>query len=127
MISKNHRASAAQKRWHDDLAKMGCILGGGPAEIDHLGGASARVDNVRIGQWFVCPLSPYWHRLGPINRTSNRAGMALILSSRMARSARKGLEVELFVWACESYIQEYCSPLPFDIDVMSACLRYARG
>lgn len=127
MKTKNWQPTAAQKRWHNDLAGMGCLLGGGPAEIDHLAGASARCDGVWIGQWFVVPLSPFWHRLGPLNRTNNPKGMRLVISSQMAKVPKKGLEYELFMWTLEAYAWEYQKPVPFDMDVMNAILRWVRG
>lgn len=127
MKTKNWQPTAAHKRWHNDLAAMGCLLSGGPAEIDHLAGASARCEGVWIGQWFVAPLSPYWHRHGALNRTSNAKGMQSVLCSMMGRTLKKGLEFELFMWTLEAYKQEYHRPLPFDVDVIDAVFAWVRG
>ena len=57
MISRNHQATARQKRWHAWLADQPCCnCYMHEVSIHHCAGASAKHDGVWIGQDWVLPL-----------------------------------------------------------------------
>lgn len=127
MITKNYQPNAVQKRFHGELIDMGCVISGAPAELDHLAGAAARHDKMHIGQWLVSPLSPHWHRLGPVNRTSRAREMQALFCSNIGKELRKGLQYEIHCWTVEAYVHHYRKPLPYGMDVMTAILGWVRS
>lgn len=125
MQTKNFQPNSDHKAFQNDLRAMGCLLTPeSAAEIDHVFGASAKSNGVWIGQWAVIPLSDWWHRNGPFNRTNNRHEMNRVIASKMGRAAKKGLEKELLIWTWHRYLMCYRKPLPFDQRVIEAILIY---
>jgi hypothetical protein len=62
MQSKNHKRTAEQKKWHGQVAELGCITSGSTqAQIHHCVGATAKHNKIHIGEWFVLPLNPFNH------------------------------------------------------------------
>lgn len=127
MLSKNHRPTAAQKRFWDEITAMGCLITGAPAEVDHCAGASAVQDGIHIGQWWVIALSPGVHRQDAINRTTNRKEFAQRYGSRIAADfGGYAVEKEMFHNQCVKYLQYYQKALPFDWQVMQAIMAYRK-
>lgn len=63
---KRKAPTAAQKRFHDAAARLGCVVPGcnAPARIHHCVGASAKHNKVAIGQWWILPLCDDHHQNG---------------------------------------------------------------
>ena len=60
--SKKRKArTAAQERWVQQVASMGCIVCGAPAQVHHVIGETAKHNKVAIGQEFILPLCPHHH------------------------------------------------------------------
>lgn len=66
-------ATAAQKRYWNRAAALGCLICGGPAEIAHAHGGSivermqepkAKGKKLQRYNWLVLPLCPTHHRIG---------------------------------------------------------------
>lgn len=76
MISKNHQATAAQKRFHAALADMGCANCGQGHDtcLHHAVGAAGRHNKLWIGQWWVIPLCWDCHQ-GPQGRHGDRRAL----------------------------------------------------
>lgn len=110
-----YKKTKAQKDWHDRVASLGCVLSGGYPEIHHCIGASRKTKinlvSVWIGQWYVLPLSYWWHRdpLNPNNIDKNRHGFEEL----------HGTEKELFALMCTELVD-----LPFDDDVLQGIMDY---
>jgi len=69
----NGRPSAAQKRWHDWCREYGCVICRSPAEIHHIEGARAKRKGMPgWGEWYILPLCPHHHRIGPDALHENR-------------------------------------------------------
>ena len=62
MRSKGNAPSAEQKRWHDQVASLGCVDCFSPAQIHHPVGATAKHNKIAIGHWWVLPLCDEHHR-----------------------------------------------------------------
>ena len=62
MRSKGNGPSAEQRRWHNQVASLGCVVCSGPAQIHHPVGATARHNKIPIGHWWVIPLCDQHHR-----------------------------------------------------------------
>jgi len=62
MKSKGNAPTASQKRWHDQVAQLGCAECLRPAQIHHPVGATAKHSKVAIGHWWVIPLCDEHHR-----------------------------------------------------------------
>lgn len=57
--------TARQKDFHNQLARLGCMICRGPARLHHCVGASARHNKIAIGQWWLIPLCDEHHQHGP--------------------------------------------------------------
>ena len=66
-------ATAAQRRYWLQVAALGCVVCGGPAEIAHCHGGSiverlqepkAKGKKLTRMNWLVLPICPYHHRTG---------------------------------------------------------------
>jgi len=127
MKSKNSTPTAAQQRWWSDLVDMGCVISGGPAEIDHCVGAKARHNKIDIGNWWVIALNPRLHRTDQSSRSNDRAKFGKDWANCIAyHYVVYAAEKQLFLAGCCKYIQFYKKDLPFDYDVMQAILGYTR-
>lgn len=84
--------TAEQKRWHDFVAGMGCVITGQPASIHHCVGTTARHNKVHIGQWWVIPLSYEAHQ-GKHGIHGDRK-----LFNRKWGESRKEIEKNIFQW-----------------------------
>lgn len=125
MRSKGNAPTAAQKRFWDELAAMGCPLTHNPqCEIDHLFGASAKHNGEEIGNWAVFAHSADTHRLGKINRTNNESEFNLKYGSKMANEIQFGVEKELLLNGFMAYMRYYCKPLPFAPEILEAIMDY---
>ena len=124
MRSKGNSPTAAQKKWWSELVEMGCLLGDEiEAEIDHLVGASAQAEGENIGNWWVIPLCPRLHRLGPINRTTKPH----LFQMRFCTADHwDDYRKELFLASCTRYMVYYNKPLPFSSDILQSIMRYRR-
>lgn len=63
--SKNSTRSvpdAAEKAWHDELRRYGCVITGVTPEIHHVIGGSARINKRHVGEKFVLPLCTEVHK-----------------------------------------------------------------
>lgn len=64
MISKGNQPNAAQKRWMDEVAKVGPIVNGsGRLELHHVVGVTAKHNKVAIGHYWLLPLPSELHAL----------------------------------------------------------------
>lgn len=65
MQNRNRSLSAREGRFRSFCASKGCAIGGGPAQLHHLFGSSAKVkvgfDLIHIGEIAIIPLSYFWH------------------------------------------------------------------
>lgn len=59
---KPDQPTAAQKRWREDVRKLGSVLSGLPAVIHHPAGRTAKHNKVHIGHWWVIPLTDEEHK-----------------------------------------------------------------
>jgi len=124
MISKGNKPTAAQSKFWSELVDMGCMLASGsPAEIDHLAGASVQSGGENIGNWWVIPLCPELHRLGPINRTT-KAGLFQMRFSN--EDLWSDYRKELFLASCTRYMVYYDKPLPFGGNILQSIMGYKR-
>lgn len=106
MFSKNFRPKAVHKRFHDKLAKLGCIITAAPAQLHHIVGASYRQNGVWLGQWWLIPLSPELHMDGNVNITTNKTEFY----------EKIGTEKELFWETMDRYVYEYHEmPVPMNV------------
>ncbi len=60
--STQNQPSAAQKRYADYVASLGCCECGRPAQIHHPVGATAKHRKVPIGHWWLIPLCDDHHK-----------------------------------------------------------------
>lgn len=51
-----------QKRWREDVRELGCIFCGGPAEIHHVVGRTAKHMKMPVGHWWILPVCTEGHR-----------------------------------------------------------------
>ena len=61
----NGRPTAAQKRWHEYLRGRGCVVSNIPhsGSIHHINGSKMKLKGcVNPGEWYVIPLSYWWHQ-----------------------------------------------------------------
>ena len=124
MKSKGNAPTAAQKKFWDELVKMGCLLTGDEAEIDHLVGASVKANGENIGNWWVIALSPGPHRINTINRTSAEDKFIGYWCNPDLWDSSAGHKKELFLAQCVRYKLYYKKPLPFDLSVLESILDY---
>lgn len=104
--------TAAQKRWHSWLIDKGCVICGGPAELHHPVGSTARHKGEWIGQDFVIALAYQYHRHGPFSRHGSPKGFAsLVPGAITALDAEKKL---FYGPACEYGIDPYLIELIMD-------------
>lgn len=61
MQSKGNQPSASQKRWREAVRELGSIITGMGAIIHHPVGVTAKHNKVKIGHWWVIPLTDYEH------------------------------------------------------------------
>lgn len=106
MLSKNFKPKAVHKRFHDKLARLGCIVTEAPAQLHHVVGSSYRQNGVWLGQWWLIPLSPELHMDGNINVTTNKPEFY----------QRVGTEKELFWETLNRFTYEYHEmPVPINV------------
>ena len=62
----NGNPTAAQKRFHDWCRGYGCMLSMAPnVSIHHIGGSKMKLKGCKKpGEWYVIPLSYFWHQDG---------------------------------------------------------------
>ena len=125
MQSKNAKRTQAQKDWQTDLAAMGCVLTHGPAEIDHLFGATAKANGEEIGQWACIPLSATLHRNNQVNRSSSEYAFNQKYLNGRLWNMNAGAKKELFLACCCQYLTYYKRKnLPFSEEVLLAIMSY---
>lgn len=62
MRTKNYQPTAAEKRWHDEVAGLGCLVCHvREVELHHVAGASAKHCKVHVGQQWILPLCHRHH------------------------------------------------------------------
>lgn len=78
MRSKGNAPTAAQKRWQELVAHMGCIVTRAHpshCQLHHVAGATYKQNRILIGPWFILPLCRELHDVGsnnPLNVTHHR-------------------------------------------------------
>lgn len=91
--------NAAEKRFHEFLAGMGCAVTGAPAHIHHAIGSSAKHNRIHIGQWWVIPLAPELHQgQGGIH------GDMSLFALHGIEGTRKEIEKKLFQYCAARYM-----------------------
>lgn len=62
----NGNPTAEQKRFHDWCREYGCIVSGNRADsIHHIKGSKMKLKGcVKPGEWYVLPISYWWHQDG---------------------------------------------------------------
>ena len=126
MKNKNSPPTQAQKDWWSEIIEMGCCLTGDPAEIDHIYGGAYKVDGVNIGHWAVIALSPILHRLDKCNRSTNREEFNRVFGCDSYQGINKGVEKQLFLGQCCSYMSYYKKDLPFDAFILNEIMGYSK-
>jgi len=107
---KFDQPNATQRRWREDVSALGSVLSEqSPVEIHHCAGRTAVHFKVRIGHWWILPLTKAEH-------------------DEIARQGhdRKVLEKILFVKLMDRYVTVYGTPLPFGPEVIEAIQEYRR-
>lgn len=125
MISKGNSPTAEQQRFWSECAELGCVICGSTPEIDHLAGASARQNKVKIGNWLVATLCPYHHRLGKINRTLTESAFFRLHYPELSDNLRAG-RFQLHRQMISAYVCKYGS-MPYDKEVEQAINDYLGG
>lgn len=54
--------TAAEKRHHDRVRALGCLITGGPAQIHHVTGYADRMGRFSRSHRWVVPLAPQFHQ-----------------------------------------------------------------
>lgn len=121
MHSSGNAPNAEQKRWREMVRRVGCICTGGEAqeptepvdiEIHHCLGATARVNRVDVGHWYILPLHWRLHNIAsdfPDNITRDKIRFTQAFGS----------EKSLFMKMIYSFLMTGIE-LPFDIAVLNA-------
>ena len=111
--------TAEQKRWHDWLARQGCYLGIGQANLHHCVGSTAKHRKIDIGQWWVIPLSWEAHQ-GPHGIHTD----CKIFSGHGLGETRKEIEKTIFSRLVAHYRHQHQGELPMPADVYAAIMDY---
>ncbi len=90
---KKQAPTAAQDRFHNAMAKQGCVIPGcqAPARLHHCVGASARHNKVSIGQWWLIPLCDEHHQHGDEAVHVSPAKFAALVGLESRKQAEKYL------------------------------------
>ena len=103
----NSNSTAEQKRFQKWCRGYGCVISGNRAAIHHISGAKMKLKGCKNpGEWYVLPLSYWWHQNGdnPAARHENKKAF-----ERDNKSTEKELWINLIA------IYEGCNgkkPLP---------------
>jgi hypothetical protein len=107
---KNQPPNAAEKRWREDVRKLGSIVSHRrPCEIHHCAGRTAKHNKIRIGHYFILPLVDDEHeRIPDLGHD------------------RKRWEKEMFDKLLFVYARQYGRPAPVPDEVIEAIRSYRR-
>ncbi len=113
MQSKGNAPTAAQKRFREEVRALGCVISHEKygVEIHHVVGATGKNNKVKIGHWFILPLTTWYHRQNPV--------LCVDLYKKNFEANFES-QVCLFNRLLETYKKEYNKPLPFGDDVLEA-------
>ena len=115
MRSKGNAPTAAQRRWQDVVAGLGCIVTrSDPAhcQLHHVGGFTYKHNKIRVGPWFILPLHASLHDLGSENPCN-------VTHHRRAFTDKFGTQAHLFLKVVYAALYQG-HDIPFDVDVLNA-------
>jgi len=87
MQSKGNAPTAVQKRWREAVRAMGSVITGDDAVIHHCVGATGSHNKVKIGHWWIIPLT-------------NEEHLGLHDGDTFGSDSRKAFEKEAFRDVC---------------------------
>jgi len=114
MRSKGNAPTAAQRRWQQTVADLGCIVtraDPSQCQLHHVGGFTYKHNKVLIGPWFILPLHASLHDVGsdhPHNVTHYRS----------AFTSNYGSQASLFFKVVYAALHQG-APIPFEMDVLN--------
>ena len=97
MRSKGNTPTADQKRWREIVREQGSVISGEPAVIHHAIGATGSHNKVKIGHWWLIPLTDDEHK-------------ALHNGDTFGFDSRKEFEKAMFAQVC----MESCDHHPWE-------------
>lgn len=115
MQSKGNAPTAAQKRWQELVAGLGCIVTRAHpshCQLHHVAGATYKHNKILIGPWFILPLAKSLHDVGsddPHNVTHHRR----------AFTEQHGTQASLFFKVVYAALLQG-HHIPFEMDVLNA-------
>jgi hypothetical protein len=124
MKSKGNAANAEQKRFYDDITRMGCMIcgAGAAAEIHHVMGSTFKHGGCAVGNWFVLALNDGPHRNWESNLSNNARHYWNEFRKAWGEKDLTDIQVQvvLFFLQMKKYEVVYGRPAPVPDDVVGA-------